>query len=166
MNKRKHRIFNTLFIAILCTLSTMLTAWAGPAATGLPGSAPGGDAGGPGETAVEVVAGDAAKPGAGTESLKQHSSLGLFTTTGYCNCTQCSSGHNLTYSGTVPKAGHTVSADISLFPIGTKLMIRGTVYTVEDIGSAVDGRKIDIFYDNHEAAVAHGTKQEEVYMVE
>ena len=37
-------------------------------------------------------------------------SLGLFTVTGYCGCDRCSGGHNLTYSGTVPKANHTLSA--------------------------------------------------------
>lgn len=170
MNERKNRIFNTLFLAILCTISTMLTAWASPpsgqVSTGIPGSAPGGESGGPGETVVVVVAGDAAKPGATTGSLKQGISLGIVTTTGYCNCSICSGGHGLTYSGTVPKANHTISADIDLFPIGTKLMIHGTVYTVEDIGGAVEGNKIDIYYDNHEDAMAHGSKQEEAFRVE
>ena len=68
-------------------------------------------------------------------------SLGAFTITGYCNCDSCSGGHNLTYSGTVPKANHTISADLNLFPIGTQLLINGTVYTVEDMGSSVNGKK-------------------------
>lgn len=93
-------------------------------------------------------------------------SLGIFTTTGYCNCSKCSGGHNLTYSGTVPKAEHTISADITLLPLGTKVMIGDTVYTVEDIGSSVDGEKIDIFYSSHEDAWAHGVQQEEVFAVQ
>lgn len=94
------------------------------------------------------------------------SSLGMFVTTGYCLCEECSGGFGLTYSGTVPQARHTISADISRFPIGTRLMIHDVVYTVEDIGSNVTGDQIDIYYDNHEEAVAHGKQTEEVFTVE
>ncbi len=100
--------------------------------------------------------------GAGGE---QGESLGMFTTTGYCNCELCSGGSGLTYSGTVPQANHTIAADINLFPLGTKLMIDGIVYTVEDIGSDVGGNKIDIYYADHSEAVAHGTKTQEVFRV-
>lgn len=92
-------------------------------------------------------------------------SLGMFDTTGYCNCEICCGGSTLTYSGTVPKAGHTVSADISIFPIGTKLMIDDIIYTVEDIGSSVTGRKIDIYYDSHQEAMDHGMQEKEVFAV-
>lgn len=96
----------------------------------------------------------------------QEKSLGMFTTTGYCGCDLCCAGNTLTYSGTVPQPGHTVSADITVFPIGTKLKIGDTVYTVEDIGSNVVENKIDIFYATHEEAAAHGTQTEEVFSVE
>ncbi len=91
-------------------------------------------------------------------------SLGTFGTTGYCNCSLCSSGFSLTYSGTVPKAKHTISADLSLFPLGTQLRIDDVVYTVEDIGSAVTGRVLDIYYDSHENALAHGWQIKEVFI--
>ena len=96
---------------------------------------------------------------------KKGVSLGYFTTTGYCNCELCSGGWGLTYSGTVPKANHTISADINVLPIGTKVMINGIVYTVEDIGSGVSGKHIDIYYDNHADAEAHGTRSVEVFTV-
>lgn len=170
MNKRQNRLFHTLFLAILFTLSTIMAVWAspsgGPTAPGVTNSAPGDSTGGPGATAVEVVTGDAAKPQGNAENHTQATSLGIFTTTGYCNCSICSAGHDLTYSGTVPKANHTLSADITMFPIGTKLMIHGTIYTVEDVGGAVEGHKVDIYYDSHDEAMAHGSKQEEVFMVE
>ncbi|MEG0565647.1 MAG: 3D domain-containing protein, partial [Hungatella sp.] len=73
-----------------------------------------------------------------TVNGKKGSSLGQFTTTGYCNCSRCSGGHNLTFSGTVPKAAHTISADLGVLPIGTKVMINDVVYTVEDMGAGVD----------------------------
>ena len=89
--------------------------------------------------------------------------LGVFTTTGYCNCEKCSGGHALTYSGTVPTAKHTISADLNQYPIGTKLWIDGTVYTVEDMGSAVNGRKLDIYYATHDEALAAGMYTAEVF---
>lgn len=172
MNKRIYRSFHTLVLTVLFALCTMLTAWAEPA-----GEPDGGSSDtsrvitcGTGEEASAsenvVIAGDAAKPQSSGESQVQVRSLGMFTTTGYCNCPLCSGGHNLTYSGTVPQSEHTLSADLDLFPLGTRLMINGTVYTVEDMGSSVDGNKVDIYYASHEEAVAHGTKQEEVFIVE
>lgn len=92
-------------------------------------------------------------------------SLGMFTVTGYCNCDLCSSGSHLTYSGTEPQADHTLAADINLFPMGTKLRIGDIIYTVEDIGSNVVDKKVDIYYATHEEAAAHGTQQLEVFTV-
>ncbi len=92
--------------------------------------------------------------------------LGEFTVTGYCGCDTCSGGHNLTYSGTVPKANHTLSADLTILPIGSKVWIDGIIYTVEDMGGNVNGNIVDIFYDNHEDAISHGTTTSEVYLIE
>ena len=96
---------------------------------------------------------------------KKGQSLGIFVTTGYCNCSKCSKGSGLTYSGTVPQANHTLSADISVLPLGTKVMIGDTVYTVEDIGGGVNGQKVDIYYATHEEALAHGMYKQEVFAV-
>lgn len=90
-------------------------------------------------------------------------SLGIFTITGYCSCPACSSGHNKTFSGTVPKPNHTISADLNVFPLGTKLLINGITYTVEDKGSAVKGNKLDIFYGSHDEAMAAGSYKAEVF---
>lgn len=100
-----------------------------------------------------------------TELTGDETFLGEFTVTGYCGCNLCSAGHNMTYSGTVPKANHTLSADLDILPIGSKVWIDGIIYTVEDKGGAVSGQKVDIFYDNHEAAVAHGKITADVYLV-
>ena len=93
-------------------------------------------------------------------------SLGIFKTTGYCTCAECVEGSSgLTYSGTVPRARHTISADLSLYPLGTHLMIGDVVYTVEDTGSNIAGKWIDIYYDQHEDAFAHGVQMQEVFTV-
>lgn len=104
--------------------------------------------------------------GPGISSAKKGDSLGIFKTTGYCNCSSCSDGHNLTYSGTVPKAGHTIAADINVLPLGTRVVINDIVYTVEDIGSSVTGNKIDIFYSSHQAAWNHGVQEAEVFLAQ
>lgn len=110
-------------------------------------------------------------PGAQKEEKEEvpaprETSLGRFTITGYCGCEQCSGGHNLTYSGTVPTPNHTISADLDYFPLGTKLEIDGIVYTVEDKGSSVNGNILDIFYGSHEEALAKGTYTAEVFLVQ
>ena len=92
-------------------------------------------------------------------------SLGVFTTSGYCNCDKCSGGNNLTFAGTVPQADHTVSVDPDVLPIGTKIFIDGVVYTVEDIGSSVDGNKVDIYYGSHSDALDHGIQKQEVFLI-
>ena len=96
----------------------------------------------------------------------RETSLGRFTITGYCGCEQCSGGHNLTYSGMVPTPNHTISADLNYFPLGTKLKIDGTVYTVEDKGSSVNGNILDIYYGSHQEALAKGTYTAEVFLVQ
>lgn len=102
-----------------------------------------------------------------TGSAKKGALIGKFQTTAYCDCEQCCpTGHNLTYSGTVPKANHTISADINIYPIGTRLMIGDTVYTVEDIGGNVSGNKLDIYFETHQQALNYGLKTVDVYMVE
>lgn len=93
-------------------------------------------------------------------------SLGIFTTSGYCACNSCSGTNTLTYSGTVPQADHTISADLTVLPLGTKVFIGDTVYTVEDMGSGVDGNLIDIFYATHEDAWNHGIQEQEVFLAE
>ena len=72
-------------------------------------------------------------------------SLGIFQITGYY-------GNGKTNSGTWPKADHTIAADTTVLPMGTKVFINHTVYTVEDIGGAVKGNLIDIYYNSYEEA--------------
>jgi len=91
--------------------------------------------------------------------------LGSFRISGYCNCENCSGGHTKTYSGTIPQADHTLSADLNRFPIGTKLLINGIVYTVEDKGSSIVGDRLDIYFASHAEALAFGLQTLDVYSV-
>lgn len=110
--------------------------------------------------------GSGTTPKAAPAGSQKERSLGMFTISGYCGCSECGSGIGLTYSGTVPQANHTIAADLSVLPLGTRVRIGNTVYTVEDKGSSIVGNMIDIFYNNHETAMLHGVQQQEVFLIQ
>ena len=91
--------------------------------------------------------------------------LGDFEITAYCGCQKCSKGNILTYSGTTPEEGHTISADLDVFPIGTRLVIDGTVHGGRH-WIRLDGNHLDIYFDSHEKALDYGRQTEEVYAAE
>lgn len=89
--------------------------------------------------------------------------LGNFRLTGYCNCSSCCGewANGLTASGTTPTQGRTVA--MGGVPFGTKLLINGTVYTVEDRGTAYG--HVDIYFDSHTSALAFGSNYADVYQL-
>lgn len=98
-------------------------------------------------------------------------SLGEVVTTGYCNCSLCcgqwAGGH--TASGTVPKADHTLAVDAHSpkVPMGTKIVMNGKTYKVEDTGNfARYGTDFDIYFDSHAAAQAWGKRKVVAYLAE
>jgi len=94
-------------------------------------------------------------------------SLGLFRTTAYCPCYQCSEGWGRqTSTGAIATAYHTIAVDPKIIPYGTKVMINGVVYTAEDRGGGVKGNHIDIFYDTHSQTRQHGSRTAEVFLVQ
>ena len=98
--------------------------------------------------------------GSGSSSSSQGTYLGNFTLTAYCNCAQCcGTAGNLTASGTVPTAGRTVA--MAGVPFGTQLLINGTVYTVEDLGTPYG--HVDIYFGSHSEALAFGLQSADVY---
>ncbi len=103
---------------------------------------------------------------------------GEFKVTAYCSCVKCcdiwSAEHpsrlgtdfqQLTSSGTVPVANHTVAADTDVFPYGTQIVIDGRMYTVEDTGGAMQGKTLDIYFDSHELAVEHGVQYKQIFQL-
>lgn len=96
--------------------------------------------------------------------------VGDFTLTAYCPCTICcgqwsNPSNPTTASGTTATAGRTIAADTSRFPFGTQLVINGQVYTVEDVGGAITGNKIDIYFNTHQEAINFGRQSAQVYKV-
>lgn len=89
--------------------------------------------------------------------------LGRFKLTGYCSCSICTgqwSGGS-TASGTTPTAGRTIA--MGGVPFGTKLLINGQVYTVEDRGTAYG--HVDIFCSSHSEALSFGVQYADVYQL-
>jgi 3D (Asp-Asp-Asp) domain-containing protein len=93
-------------------------------------------------------------------------SIGDYKLTAYCSCERCCgkwSQFNKTASGTTPQQGRTVACNSLEF--GTRIVINGSVYTVEDTGN-MGTNVIDIYFNSHEAALNFGEQYAEVYKFE
>lgn len=92
--------------------------------------------------------------------------LGNFKLTSYCACPICcgiwSDGTATTASGTTATEGRTVA--MGGVPFGTKLVIGGLVYTVEDRGTPYG--HVDIYKNNHQDALNFGVQHADVYLAE
>ena len=100
-------------------------------------------------------------------------------TTGYCSCGTCcgwkrnwlfrpvfASGHlkgqpkkvGVTATGRRARRG-TIAADTDVFPFGTRMEVPGYGSgIVEDRGSAIRGRHIDLYFSSHRQALEWGRK--------
>lgn len=102
--------------------------------------------------------------------------------TGYCNCGACCGWRRnwwrwgrpeydygpmkgkpkrvgITATGTTAKPG-TIAADPAVFPFGTRIRVPGHgVGTVEDIGGAIKGKHIDLWFPSHAAARRWGRQE-------
>ena len=89
----------------------------------------------------------------------------IFKITAYCSCAKCcGKATGYTASGTKATAGRTIAAS-SQYAFGTKMIINGQEYTVEDRGGAITGNKIDIYMNSHAEATAWGVKYLPVQIV-
>jgi len=87
---------------------------------------------------------------------------GVYKVTAYCACMQCCGKTNgITASGTQATANRTIAAPRT-FAFGTKVVINGVTYTVEDRGGAIQGNRIDIYMDTHSQALQWGVRYLEV----
>ena len=91
----------------------------------------------------------------------------IFKITAYCSCSKCCGAHasGYTASGTLATANRTVAAS-SQYAFGTKLIINGQEYVVEDRGGAIKGDRIDIYMDSHADALAWGVRYLPVQVVQ
>lgn len=104
--------------------------------------------------------------------------------TGYCKCGRCTNWkHTMflrrtvyktgpqkgkkkkvrqTASGKMAKMG-TIAADPKKYPFGTVMYIPGYGYgEVQDVGGAIKGEHIDLYFKSHKAALKWGKQQKQV----
>jgi 3D (Asp-Asp-Asp) domain-containing protein len=102
------------------------------------------------------------------ETAPELQSLGTFKLTAYCPCPQCCGewADGITYTMTKATAGRTVAVDPKVIPLGSTVYINGSAYVAEDIGGAIKGNRIDVYFPDHQTALQFGVQYAEVEIQE
>ncbi|SEN47086.1 3D (Asp-Asp-Asp) domain-containing protein [Paenibacillus sophorae] len=75
-------------------------------------------------------------------------------------------GYRITKSGEKVKEGRTVSADLNILPIGTVIEIESVgIRTITDSGSAIRGRRLDLYIESHKEALNFGVRNLKVRII-
>ncbi len=97
----------------------------------------------------------------------------VFTATAYCSCEKCcdkkpsDKWYGITATGKHAKWG-TVAVDRKVIKLGSRLRLEGfpnTTFRAEDVGSAINGNHIDIWFPSHKQALKFGVKKMVVYRI-
>lgn len=104
-----------------------------------------------------------------TRTIQVGEEIGQVRTTAYCNCVSCNGkwAGGPTASGVMPTAGHTIAMDAynPIVPMGTKVVINGVEYTVEDTGNLnAHNSDIDIYHNTHAEALSWGRQNHTMYL--
>lgn len=96
--------------------------------------------------------------------VAEPTSLGTFKLTAYCPCPKCCGqwSDGVTYTGTEATAGRTIAVDPNVIPLGSTVHINGQAYTAEDVGGAIKGNRIDVYFPTHTEALQFGVQYAEV----
>lgn len=83
------------------------------------------------------------------------------TVTAYCPCEKCCGAYSNGYTATGAKAtqGVTIATDPDVIPLGTEVEIDGHIYIAQDVGGAVSGNRIDLYFDSHDDALQWGVQE-------
>lgn len=82
----------------------------------------------------------------------------------YCQCERCCGkwSDGITANGHIIQPGDKFAAAPPQIPFGTELTVpgyaEGTAVAVLDRGGAIQGNKLDVFFDDHDEALAWGVK--------
>ncbi len=97
----------------------------------------------------------------------------VFTVTAYCSCEKCcdkkpsDKWYGITATGEQAKWG-IVAVDRKVIKLGSRLRIEGfpnTTFRAEDVGGAIKGNHIDIWFSSHKQALKFGVKKMVVYRI-
>lgn len=97
--------------------------------------------------------------------------LGTFTVTAYCACPNCCGAYaadrpdGVVYGaiGEPLTPYYSIAVDPNVIALGDTVTINGQEYKAQDTGGGVKGNHIDIYMDDHEAAIEWGVQYLEVY---
>lgn len=105
-------------------------------------------------------------------TVKEFEAVGVYYITAYCNCSKCCTYPDQpTASGVFPHyednpdTPTTCAIDPRLHSFGEVLCVDGKTYIAEDTGSAVKGRHIDLFFEDHSEVQSFGSHYATVYTV-
>lgn len=106
-----------------------------------------------------------------TTTIQAGQSLGNVVTSAYCSCPICCGvwSGGPTASGVMPAANHTLAVDAAnpFVPLGTKIIMNGTEYVVEDTGNFDQyGVQFDIYFDDHGTASDWGHQTMEAFLAD
>lgn len=111
------------------------------------------------------------KPAEGCAVLDIGEPLGEFRLTAYCPCAKCCGkwANGITATGTTATEGRTIAVDPAVIPYGSAVTLYyedGTVhtYTAEDCGGGIKGNRLDIYFDDHQAALQFGVQSAMAYV--
>ena len=106
-------------------------------------------------------------------------SLGEFKLTAYCSCFLCcgkwannrpidENGNEIVYGsiGERLKEGYSIAVDPTVIPYRTEVIINGHTYKAQDCGGAIKGNRIDVYFNDHQAALNFGVQYAEVFLAE
>jgi 3D (Asp-Asp-Asp) domain-containing protein len=97
----------------------------------------------------------------------------VFKATAYCSCVKCcdkdpsDEWYGITASGKKAKWG-TIAVDRKVIKLGSKLRIDGfpeTIFRAEDVGGAIKGNHIDVWFPSHKEALQFGVQNIVVQVV-
>ena len=99
-------------------------------------------------------------------------SLGNFKLTAYCSCEICcgkwanNRPNGIVYGaiGEELKEGYSIAVDPTVIPYRTEVIINGHTYKAQDCGGAIKGNRIDIYFEDHNEALAFGVQYAEVFV--
>ncbi len=96
-----------------------------------------------------------------------NSNAEVFKATAYCSCERCcdkdpsDKWYGITASGKKARWG-TVAVDKRVVKLGSKLRIKGfpnTIFRAEDVGGAIKGKHIDVWFPSHRQALEFGVRK-------
>ena len=126
---------------------------------------------------AETVTTDEAEYTMDAEPEETWDCLGEFELTAYCPCEICcgywatvrptgENGNPIVYtsSGAIAEAGTTIAVDPDIIPYGSKVKINDHIYIAQDTGGSITGEHIDIYFNDHAAALEFGCQEALVYV--